>query len=262
MVDASMHSLVNNIKMANILTPLLEAVEINKRTEGVKDLCASDMLKEVIQTGTEIYQKLAKKHHGAESFPLLGDQIFLLLSMCMRNTTVLYNSASLKIIKDDVFKLIDENQHVLSASLSDNDSHDTALPSAELGVSALANLFIPAWLFHSNIFTSGLISLEQLNELNATVCTFLSKTIERVHNLSDGNMPTQIRSHLYYVCAEVASKIMVDYQIKLLKSKPVMMKYIEDPLPVMENIVPVIHSAWSVLNEVTTQSMKSLTGKA
>lgn len=265
MSDKALALLVNNIKMANILSPLLEAIEINKHTEGVKDLDINAMLKDVIKTGTEIYQRVIAKDNTAASVSLLGDQIFVLLSICLRNSTILYNSPSLDLIKDDLISLIEDNKSLLGQALEynvENEDEPSYPPSTELGISSLAAMFTPVWLFHSNIFTSGLIDLDKLNELNTKVCFFLSQAINKIHNLSDNQLPAGIRSHLYYVCAEVASKVLVDYQIKLLKSKPVMMAYIDDPLPTMERILPVIHSAWGVLSETTIMSIKNLTGKA
>lgn len=260
MSTQGLNALVNNIKMANILSPLLEAVEINKRTEGVQGLNASDMLRDVIATGTEIYQKVASKDGATAS--LLGDQIFMLLALCLRNSTVLYNSPSLDVIKDDLVQLINENKAVLHQAINSDEDESTLPPSTSLGISALTTLFIPVWLFHSNIFTSGLVNLEKLNDLNSKVCLFLSQAIEKIHNLSEKDLPQDIKAHLHYLCAEVSSKIMVDYQLKLLKSKSVMLEYIDDPIPIMERLLPVLHSTWGTLNELTLMSMKSLTGKA
>lgn len=260
------HALVNNLKMAAILSPLLEAVEINKRTEGVSGLNASDMFRDVIETGSDIYQQLLVKNNKIQESGLVSDKLFLLLALCLRNSTVLYNSPSLSVIKDDIINLFHENadfiqQYPSQVTGRKEKAEDTIPSSAPCAISAMAAMFIPVWLFHSNIFTSGLISLEQMNELNSRVCFYLKNSVEKVSDILPKEAHPALRAHIFYLCAESASKILVDYQIKLLKSKPVMFQYIKEPEIAMSRILPVMNSAWSTLNELTQQSMKNLTGK-
>lgn len=257
-----MNALVNNFKMASILTPILEAVEINKRTEGVPNLRASDLLQEVMKAGVDIYQQTSTEKGKMSSMPHVSDTLFLLLSMCIRNSTVLYNSPNLNIIKDDLIALLKENADFISKhnqAFSTKQGHVTPNPSIPCAISSLSTLFIPVWLFHSNIFTSGLINIEQMNDLNSKVCFYLKGAVETMIDRSAPGATPELRAHVFFLCAESASKILVDYQIKLLKSKDVMMQYLKDPDTVLSRVLPVMQSAWVTLNECVLESIKNLT---
>lgn len=268
MSNDPIHALVNNFKLATILTPLLEAVEINKRTEGIQGLNASDMFKDVIKTGVEIYQQVIRDKGEQHYSDQLPDMLFILLSLALRNTAVLYNSASLDTIKDDIVMLLKENSDFIkrfqqnSTSISHDKNKDAALDAAACSaMSSLSTMFIPVWLFHSNIFTAGLINLDKMNDLNARVCFFLKTSIEELIDVAGSKCSPTLRTYIFFLCAESAAKVLVDYQIKILKSKALVLQYIENPESVIVNILPVMQSAWVTLNELTQQSMKKLTEK-
>jgi hypothetical protein len=258
--------LVNAHKIAAMLVPLIEAVEINKRTQGARPVTPSDLLKHVVEVGGELYQGLLDKNEQLVDMGLIPDKLFLTLSKSLRNSIVLYNSPSLSLMKDEIASLFDENiefiQRYQNSALRDvNTSSNTPAALYEqkrarqeaigYAAGALSQLFMPLWLFHTNLYTSGYIDEERVADLNKAssgyLVVFMNTILERM-NVSQGDYAAEFRMSSIYLCSDMISNCVYDFHKKLIKNKSELDAYIEDPAKTLAKIVPAVYSSFNVMN--------------
>lgn len=252
MNNKPLNTLVNNIKLANIIAPLIEAIEINKRTEGVPGLTASELLKEVIEAGTFIYEQVAKDGKNNNLPQEAPDLIFITLALCLRNSTVLYNCPNLNMVREEVVRLIQDNSRAIaSLNLGNRDSLHNAVSIS------ISHLHMPTILFHSNLYTSGLISLDKMNDLNIQCSERITAIyLDAVKALCISE--SSIKLNIAHILADSGSKMLSEYHLKIIKSKSALFEYIDSPDSILLKIMNAIQGAWVVLSDVTQESMSEL----
>lgn len=252
MKDNPLNTLINNIKLASIMSPLIEAIEINKRTEGVPGLTASELFKAVIETGTEICENLEKDKKNSDVQKDSTDLVFLTLALCIRNSTVLYNCPNLNMVREEVIRLLKDNAPAISSL---DFTNRNTLSSAAL--ISLSHLHMPTILFHSNLYTSGLIDLDKMNELNIKCSEKITQVYaEALKTLCIND--DSLKCSLAYVLADSGAKMLNEYHLKIIKSKSSLFDYISEPETVLTKIINAIQGGWVILSEVTQDGMKAL----
>ncbi len=271
------NQLINAHKISMIIVPLIEAVEINKRTQGVEALELKSLLKQVIETGGELYQGLLDESEQLVDTGLVPDKLFLTLSKSLRNSIVLYNSSSLSLVKDSIADLFEDNiefiqryQNESSDPVNVNGRNDAALESARrkerqesIGYvsGALSEMFMPIWLFHTNLYTSGLIDESSMVELNQKTSKYLvdimDTMLERLKS-SQGKMSKDFELNSVFLCAEMIANVLHNYNGKLIKNRDSLNAYMKDPEKTLSAIVPALYANFTLLNEVAGGALSSM----
>jgi hypothetical protein len=268
--------LVNSHKLSAILIPLIEAVEINKRNGVIDNLHPKDLLKHVIEVGGELYQELLDDNSDIAETGLVADKLFLTLAKALRNSIVLYNSPSLSLMKDEISNMFDENINFIQSyqntnekllygesgeRLSAREKSDRKQYAMGYSLSALSQMFMPIWLFHTNLYTSGLIDEEGIVELNSEVSSYMVlvlKTLMEKMKTSHGENSEEFEVNSLFLCAEMCSNVLYDYHGKLIKNKANLEQYILDPKVVLSKIVPALYANFATLNDALFTTMKEI----
>ena len=71
----------------------------------------NELFSHVIETGGDIYETILDESKNGKLIDtgLVPDKLFFVLSKALRNCVILYNSASLSLIKDDIIDLFSNN---------------------------------------------------------------------------------------------------------------------------------------------------------
>jgi hypothetical protein len=269
--------LVNAHKIAEILVPLIEAVEINKTTRGVSTLSLTDMFAHVIDTGGEIYRSLLDKNENIIDTGLVSDKLFLVLAKAMRNSVVLYNSASLSLVKDEIGTAFDDNIEFIQRyqndiikqvgseeKMSSRDLKRVKQESLGYVAAAVSQMVMPLWLFHTNLYTSGFINAEEMASINKSSSGYMLALLEKLQdkmkesytqNGKGDNKDFLISS--MHLNAEMIANVVHDFNGKLIKNKKSLDEYIANPIVVLAKLVPPIYANMLSLNDVAEKALFS-----
>ena len=259
--------MVNAHKVANILMPLVEAVEINKHTESVDKVDVKTLFKNVIETGGRISETLAESHNFTDT-SLISDKLFLTLAKSLRNSVVMFNATSLQLIESEVLDVFDECAPFLSSfcseAMKDISSRGGQLPDVEKMrvemdiqghvVGALMRMFMPVWLFHTSLRTSGHVKdSETIVELNVRVSKFLIELLFKM-TAKISNKESSVSSMFYMngltVAAEIITTSVHEYNTKLVKSPQHLSQYLSSPESILQALVEPISANFSTMNSV------------
>lgn len=258
------NQLVNAHKISLILVPLIEAIEINKRTAGVDDLSLDDLLKKVIDTGGDIYQDLLEGDTLLD-VGLVSDKLFLTLSKSLRNNIVLYNSPSLSLIKEEMIDMMKEHsgfiqkyqnlafvKDVGSEKLSKLEVRQAKQYSQSYIVGGLSQMFMPIWTFHTNLYTSNIIDEEKLTLLNMEASSYIVKAMDLILDkisMSQGAYSKEFSGTSVFLCAEMIANVLHDFNGKLIKNKSSLDAYLKDPESILSKLLPALYSNFRILNK-------------
>jgi hypothetical protein len=256
--------LLNTHKVVGILMPLMEAVEINRRSGGIEDLNIDDLMKHVIGTGSEIYQRLLDKVDDVVEPGLVADKLFLSLAMTLRNGIVLYNNPSLELMKDDLLGLFETNMDFIQryqndaekalnkGELTEAEKKNAKQEALGFAVSSLSQMFMPVWIFHTNLYTSGLINEDKMAYLNreaGNVLVEMMGLILKRMEVSHGKYNDMFKISSVKTCGELFAYTLNDYHNKLVKNKTALDAYIDDPVKMISKLTPAIHASFTALNQ-------------
>lgn len=277
MIDTKYVSqLVNAHKVSGLLIPLIEAVEINRVTRGVDRLSVKDLLKHVVESGGEIFQSLLDENDRVLDTGLIPDKLFLTLSKSLRNNIVLYNNPSLSLVKDDMIDLFDSNIDFIQRYKNDaieevvknsngktpeNEKKRSAQEALGHASGAISQMFMPVWVFHTNLYTSGFLDEESLTELNRRASNYLVKVLDTIvkrMGSSHEKCESMFKIDTLFICAEMIANIIHDYNRKLIKNKKELENYIENPEKTLSRLVPAIYSNFSVLNKIAEETLSDV----
>jgi hypothetical protein len=268
------NQLVNAHKVSAFLVPLVEAMEINKRTSGVDNLSLPDMLKTVIETGGEVYQEILDEEALVDT-GLIPDKLFQVLAKTLRNNIVLYNSASLALIKDDMVKMFTKNIDFLQkyqnlgfekvaggqSAPSKIDAIRERQYSMGHAVSALSQMFMPVWIFHTNLYTSALIDEDKMADLNMEVSSYLINILDVLMKKMESSQSKYFKDfkiNSLFLCSEMIANLMHDYNGKIIKNKESLNEYIESPIDLISELVPAMYASFSALNKAAEGALSGL----
>ena len=272
----ALQQLINTHKVTSIIMPLIEAVEINRRSGTIQGLNTSSLLKQVIEVGSELYQVLIDDD-GIVETGLVSDKLFVALSMSLRNSIVLYNNPSLALMKDEMLSVFKDNiefiqryQNKFVAERSVNPEHTTETEAAKFKQDALgyvlpafSRMFMPVYLFHTNLYTSGFIDEAKLAECNKEVFSFcfdvVEKLVERISK-AQGKADVLFRANTLVMCADMLAYVIRDYHRKLIKNESVLKSYIDNPTQGIERLVPSLYANFKVLNDETEKALNLILG--
>lgn len=273
----ALQQLINTHKVTSIILPLIEAVEINRRSGTIQNLSASTLLKQVIEVGSELYQVLIDDD-GIVETGLVSDKLFVALSMSLRNSIVLYNNPSLALMKDEMLSVFKDNiefiqryQNKFVSERSINQEHTTETDAAKLKQDALgyilpafSRMFMPVYLFHTNLYTSGFISEAKLAECNKEVFAYcidvVEKLVDRISK-AQGKADVLFRANTLVMCSDMLAYVLRDYHRKLIKNEAVLKGYIENPIQGIERLVPSLYANFKVLNDETEKALDLILGE-
>jgi hypothetical protein len=267
--------MVNAHKVANLLVPLIEAIEINHKTEMVDDADLGKLLKSVIETGGRIFESISDKNEFSDT-SLISDKLFITLSKSLRNSVVLFNSTSLQMMESEIMDVFDENADFLSSfceagmkdvgdragQMSDTERLKMKMDVQGHVVGALSRMFMPVWLFHTSLRTANVVKdSDKIVELNVRASGFLFDILDRmVQKLVDKDDKV---SSLFYLnglsmSADIITSTVHDFNSKLIKNKSHLEQYLEDPEKILSLLVEPISANFAAMNKVT----KSILSKA
>ena len=267
--------LINTHKVASIISPLVEAVEVNKHTGSIPDLSLSNLLKTVIETGGEVYESLQDKNKDIVEMGLVPDKVFLILSKALRNSVILYNSQSLSLIKDDVIQMLDENIGFIQRYANDTESEvnppnerskevkpqeNIDLTGKEYALSSLSQIYMPIWLYHTNLYLSGMIDDEKLVELNNKVSSFFSSLLDRLmKRISEpqGRYSKEFKYSSMFLCSELIANVTHNFDKKLIKNKKQLDIYLDEPEVILSHLVKPVYACFVSMNSVMEETVFS-----
>lgn len=263
--------LVNAHKVSSIIVPLSEAVEINKRTHGIKDLSLNELFSHVIETGGDIYETILDESKNGKLIDtgLVPDKLFFVLSKALRNCVILYNSASLSLIKDDIIDLFSNNidfiqqyqndtEIELNGKLSEQERKKLEQESFGYVTSSLSQAFMPIWLFHTNLYTSGFIKEDELVRLNRDASDYVVTVIDTIMKRlksPQGKYSDAFSPSTMFICSEMIANITHSYNCKLIKNQKHLDVYITSPDKVLSSLLPAIYSCFSAMNDVVESAV-------
>jgi hypothetical protein len=274
----ALQQLVNTHKVAAIIMPLIEAVEINKRSGGIKNLQVKDLLKQVIETGSEIYQALLDEENLVVDTGLVSDKLFVSLAMSLRNSVVLYSNASLALMKDEMISVFKahstfiqeyQNDFVLGKSvngMSDPEKVSEHAKKEALNyiLPALSKIYMPIYLFHTNLYTSGFVDAVKVAKLNhetfGYITDVLSAMVRRVSS-SQGENDNYFKESSLVMCSDLITHVLRDYHRKLANNEKTLRAYIASPLAELEKLVPVLYANFQLLNSESERALTSILGE-
>jgi len=272
-----LQQLINTHKVTSIIMPLIEAVEINRRSGTIQNLHTRDLLKQVIEVGSEIYQVLLDDDCIVET-GLVSDKLFVALSMSLRNSIVLYNNPSLALMKDEMLSVFKDNieftQRYQNSFTSEKqlneesitDEHAIKQKQEALGyvLPAFSRMFMPIYLFHTNLYTSGFINETKLAGCNKEVFSYCIEVVEKlVDRISkaQGNADALFRVNTLVMCADMFAYVLRDYHRKLIKNENVLNEYIGNPTQGIERLIPSLYGNFKVLNDETEKALDLILGE-
>jgi len=258
------NQLVNAHKISLILVPLIEAIEINKRTAGVDDLSLDDLLKKVIDTGGDIYQELLDGDTLLD-VGLVSDKLFLTLSKSLRNNIVLYNAPSLSLIKEELTDMMKEHNGFIqkyqnlafindvgNSRLSKFEERQSKQYSLSYIVGGLSQMFMPIWTFHTNLYTSNIVDEEKMTTLNLEASDFVVKSMDLILDKissSQGSYSKDFYGSSVFLCAEMIANVLHDFHGKLIKNNSSLNAYLENPESILSKLLPALYSNFMILNK-------------
>jgi hypothetical protein len=271
-----LQQLINTHKVTSIIMPLIEAVEINRRSGTIQNLHTRDLLKQVIEVGSEIYQVLLDDDCIVET-GLVSDKLFVALSMSLRNSIVLYNNPSLALMKDEMLSVFKDNieftqryQNSFSSekqlnkeSITEEDAIKQKQEALGYVLPAFSRMFMPIYLFHTNLYTSGFINETKLAECNKEVFSYCIEVVEKlVDRISkaQGSADALFRVNTLVMCADMFAYVLRDYHRKLIKNENVLKEYIGTPTQGIERLVPSLYGNFKVLNDETEKALDLILG--
>lgn len=272
----ALQQLINTHKVTSIVMPLIEAVEINRRSGTIQNLHTSDLLKQVIEVGSELYQVLIDDETIVET-GLVSDKLFVALSMSLRNSIVLYNNPSLALMKDEMLSVFKDNiefiqryqnklaneRSVNKESIADVDLLKHKQEALGYVLPAFSRMFMPVYLFHTNLYTSGFVSEVKLAECNKEVFSYcveiVEKLVDRISK-SQGKADVMFRVNTLVMCADMVAYVLRDYHKKLIKNEAVLKDYIKNPVQGVEKLVPSLYGNFKVLNDETERALDLILG--
>jgi hypothetical protein len=268
------NQLLNAHKVSSIVVPLIEAVDINKRTQAIKNLKLDDLLKTVITTGGEIYQEILDGDEKLLETGLVPDKLFLMLSKTLRNNVVLFNSTSLSVIKDEILNtfeahssFIQKYQNETEKTIAGDKPKSTleALRETQYAfsyvTSAIAELLMPITIFHSNLYTSGFVDEKRMTELNMQVMdyliTIMDAMVDRM-SAAQGHYDEMFKINSISLCAGIMSNILNDFSGKMSKNKKTLELYIVKPEQILSKLTPVFYSSFSTMMRSAEKTISNI----
>jgi hypothetical protein len=254
--------LVNAHKVSSILLPLIEACEINRRQQSVKQMELSDLFKEVIETSKSLMQSIADERGDLFSSETLPDQLLMVMSKTLGNSVILYNQPSLSMFFDDAVALLKRCHsdiylmagHKESASQEEREKVDGFLAGEIL------EAVMPVLLFHTNLYVSGILKTqEDLKDLNDKACLFMVEMIGRIigkFKEEQGRHDSVVSQSNISITASICSHVVKDYQGKLIKNKDSLRAYVDNPQSVLSKLVPAIVTNINTMNQVVHSVIK------
>ena len=261
--------LINAHKIAGIISPLVEAVEINKRSGAIGGISVDSLFEHVIEIGQEIYKEILGISDKVVDNGEVPDKIFLILAKSLRNSVVLYGSASLHLMKDEILGVFSKNLSFLqhyqnnTEKVIDGNVFDYEIDSegdVDYIATSVAQMFMPIWLFHSNLYASGKINVDQMVELNSKVSTYMTGVLLSLHKRmldAEGEMAPKFKNSSLFVCAEISSNLLYDYQSKIINTKKALVLYIESPEKLLSKLVPSIYASMHAMNEISNKILNN-----
>ena len=272
------NQLGNAHKVAAMLVPLLEAMEINKRTEGVENLSLDEMFAKVVATAGDVYEDLLDESDKLVSTGLIYDKLLVLLSTAMRNNVVLYNSPSLELIKDDLRDLfvkhadfLQKYQNLASQAsvnegpLSELESRQIRQYSMGFIAGSLSEMFMPIWTFHANLYTSGLVDEAGMARLNSIASGYMVEVFDYVvgkMRKTQKGFANEFEISSMSLCAEMIANVVHDFNGKMIKNRSELKAYMEDPKSLLSRLLPVIYANFAALDKASSSALSSIVGES
>lgn len=261
MDEKQIQKLLNAHKLGQIITPLAEAVEINRHTGSIEGLSVSTLFDEVLNASGAIYESAMDDGGALPDMSDISDSIFVILSKALRNNTVVFNNPSLQMLQEDITGLLKKHHGFIVNFLNkNNEGKSLKLVIQGETTSAIMALYIPMWRFHLSLYVAGFIGNEKLSELNTTVAAFLLDIIKTIMGKKSHRDMTSkaMNTHYFKLCTELIGLSLHDYQTKLIKNKDKLKAYIQTPEALINKLVPVIYAHFMTFESGVDEAMKHL----
>jgi hypothetical protein len=260
--------IMNAHKIGNILVPLIEAVEINHKTEMVDGADLNKLFQSVIETGGRIFETLSDNKELSDTSQM-SDKLFIALAKSLRNSVVLFNSTSLQMMESEIMDVFDDNAKYISsfceAGMKDIGNRAGKMSEVERVrmemdvqghvIGSLSKMFMPIWLFHTSLRTANVIKdTEKLLDLNIQASSFffeiLDKMVGKIVDKEDKH------SSMFYLnglsmSADLITSTVHEFNAKLIKNKKQLNQYIEEPESILTLLIEPISANFSAMNKVT-----------
>lgn len=255
--------LVNAHKVSAILLPLIEACEINRRQQSVKQMELPELFGEVVETGKLIMQELSREKGDLFQMDELPDHLLMVLSKALGNSVILYNQPSLSLFYDDaisIFKACKVDLECLIALSGSGDNSKANQKTESFVVACLLDAMLPVLLFNANLFLSGIVRNQQeLNELNQKSCAFMIEMINRIiskFEVEQGKHNSLVKESNVSLTCTICAHSVKDFQSKLIKNKSSLKSYIDNPSSILAKLIPAIISNINAMNHVVASVIK------
>lgn len=254
--------LVNAHKVSAILLPLIEACEINRRQQSVKQMELPDLFKEVVEKSKQVMQAIAEERGDLFSSETLPDQLLMVMSKALGNSIILYNQPSLSMFYDDAIALLKKchSEIYLTAGHKDKTGQQERESIEGFLAGEILQAVMPVLLFHTNLYTSGIIKSQgDLQELNNRACLFVVEVIKRIIARFQGEQGKQdyiVSQSNISITATICAHVIKDYHSKLIKNKDSLKAYMENPEVTLGKLVPAIVTNINTMNQVVQTVIK------
>ncbi|MEG3764887.1 hypothetical protein [Alteromonas sp. 14N.309.X.WAT.G.H12] len=263
-----MSQMVNAHKVANILMPLIEALEINHNTESIAHVSLPDLLKCVVETGGKIVESLSERHNFTDT-SLISDKLFLTLAKSLRNSVVMFNMTSLQLMESEIKDVFDECAPFLTSfcaeaikDVSERHARISEVERTKLEmdiqgyvIGSLSRMFMPVWLFHTSLRTSGHITgVDTIVDLNVDASRFLFELLfKMVEKVTAKKQPDDIMfySNTLFLASEIITTSVHDFNHKLVKNQKSLERYLASPSEILQVLVEPISANFIAMNNVT-----------
>jgi hypothetical protein len=269
--EQAMRNVLSAHKVGNAIIPLVKAIESNKRTRDIENICLSDCVAHVVQVSTQIMLDMKESGVDIDDSNIFLDKLMNVLSRLLANEMILYGNRHLDIFVDEIKKVFVEHEHLLRGDLVGdvtqfkdlNENTETepreTLPQAvaELIVSSITELVQPVWLFHNNLYVSGFIDLDTLSSLNSKVSKFLILLTQSIHKETGGGS-SHLDASLFLMSCRLCAVSLDGFQKKLIKKSKDIEDYIENPLLYLDKIKGMFFVNYSSVSKETKNVLDSL----
>ncbi|MBE8232541.1 MAG: hypothetical protein HAW67_02310, partial [Endozoicomonadaceae bacterium] len=242
--------------MNRLLTPLIKAIQHDKRLEnpmGIKlDECVSHVMESSVKIMSSGCSENASELSGSDVEGLL-----YVLSQTLSNEIILYRNDRLDIFIDEFVSLYSSQNKFIKDSIIQNNK-----PLKELDIesntkintvllSALMEVYQPIWFFHTNLYVSGFTDLAGLLKLNGLVSTYVTRLLVAVNHEVKGEKYSEV-SH-FYNSAKLYAIDLDGLQTKVVKKKSDINEYITDPIKYLDKTKEAFFANFSSLSKETTK---------
>lgn len=276
--------IVNSHKLAVLIVPLIEAMVITKKTGSSKKFDVSSMLASVIETGTDIYQRVLSENGDVKFIDTdaVPEKLLLVLSKSMRNNVVLYGNDSLGIVTDELIEAFNDNIEFIqryetkkssaAQDLTGRAPNQLTVVNAgdaaairNYAMSAMSTIFMPLITFHTNLYISNFIDEKELSRLNRDAMKYLTEmlnvVVERL-SVSQGDNGLLFGYQNLALCSDIIATLVHDYHVKLIKSADILKQYVESPSSVLKLLEQPIFLNFLTMNESIKKAMERTVGES